>query len=186
MNTNQRKTVKSVAQKEVLGELHVGDQLYNALHGVGDITLKAKFAVFMVMHDFYYPAQRIASKQDTANPDYAGGRDEIIKIVRACLDSVPKIVQPILERWIDEVKTDLAARTAQYEGEGTRMTKDEMFLQLRAQGYEIGNPCSIDEEICEESICDCGHEGLDYFAFRKTDSYRAVSVCPNCDTTEEF
>jgi hypothetical protein len=113
--SNRQSTIENRQSSEPLGELHITDQLYNALHGVGDIPLNYKIAVYVAVHDHAYPEKKIVSRQEEADCDYRAGRDEIVRIVIACLASVKQIALPILDRWIAEVEAYYAANVARAE-----------------------------------------------------------------------
>jgi hypothetical protein len=108
-------SVKSVSENEPLGSLWIGDQLYNALHGVGDISREHRIAVINIMHDYYHPDKKIVPPEAEANENFRVGRDEIIHIVRACLASVPQTAEPILTHWADQIKAEFGSRVAECE-----------------------------------------------------------------------
>ena len=139
MNNQQPNSVSSVisvAPDEVLGELNVTDQLYNALHGVGDIPLNCKIAVYVAVHDHAYPEKRIAERQEEADADYRAGRDEIVHIVIACMASVKQIALPILDRWIAEVEAHYAANVARAE----QFMADHGVEESHHEKHEGGRP----------------------------------------------
>jgi hypothetical protein len=104
-----------VAENGPLGSLWIGDQLYNALHGAGEIDWQHKLSVVTIMHDYYQPAQKLTPPEAEADRAFCEGRDYIIRIVRGCLASVPRIAEPILNRWADQIKAEFGARVAECE-----------------------------------------------------------------------
>lgn len=102
-----------------LGELHITDRLYNALHGVGDLSPCEKTAVLITMHDHLYPGDKIVRDDDPrADERYLSGRDEIIRIVERCLATVPETVRPILQCWLLDVHEYFHALTGGIKEEG--------------------------------------------------------------------
>ena len=86
------------------GELHITDRLYNALHGVGDLSPCEKSAVLITMHDHYFPGDKIVRDDDPELIDaYRAGRDEIIHIVERCLAALPGTTRAILQCWLLDV-----------------------------------------------------------------------------------
>jgi hypothetical protein len=110
---NKPETLPFVAENEVIGSLWLGDQLYNALHGVGDISWQHKIAVVTIMHDYYCPDKKLVPASAESQEAFRAGRDDIIGIVKACLASVPQIADPILGQWADQIKAEYQQRCAE-------------------------------------------------------------------------
>jgi len=75
--------------------------------------------------------------------------------------------------------------------ETTSETIEDIARRLTEQGYRRGAPSphaeSVDRVICAGSTCsECGHVGLDYVPFYKSNSYRSFMACPKCDYVAEI
>lgn len=69
----------------------------------------------------------------------------------------------------------------------TKHTLWRMRDEGEFDGYKLGLPHEIDDEVCAESTCShCGHKGLDCVAYRSPHSYRCFAECPACWHAEEF
>jgi len=110
---NHQSVIEDCQSAEPLGSLPFSDQLYNALHGIGDISHVAKTAVLMVMHDYYHPAEKIATEEHIESQQgYEIGRDEIIHVVNRCLESMPQSANAALSRWVNELKAEMKEKIA--------------------------------------------------------------------------
>ena len=79
-----------------------------------------------------------------------------------------------------------------------REHRDELADRLEAEGYEIGKPhhvtadcLAMDQQTAAEGHCDaCGHQGLEFLAFRPTNrnerGYRCLLWCSACDAAVEM
>lgn len=70
----------------------------------------------------------------------------------------------------------------------------DLSVQFEEEGYSPGPPASlsrraqtIDRDCCQECPCEaCGEIGLNWSAWHKGTSYRAVATCTRCDHSVEF
>lgn len=106
---NRKSINENEPSQETFGELCFEDQLYNALHGVDDISHLAKVAVTMVMHDYYNPQEKIVTEQ-MEKSEYGIGRDRIIHIVTQCLATAPDTANAALSRWVFELIAEMRNR----------------------------------------------------------------------------
>ena len=91
----------SIDPREI-GRLDVMDELFNALHGVGDVDLEIKELVVLTVDDI----QTGGGKAMTVKGD--GQKQmlcEIYKTLAAALNNKPNTVKAVLERWLTELKT---------------------------------------------------------------------------------
>lgn len=90
-----------------IGELLPKDQIYNALCGIGDIPLFAKYSILAIIHDRRYPEEQ--SVVGGALPKSTILTTE--NLVESAFRARPEIAERVIDAWINEVERDIQRET---------------------------------------------------------------------------
>lgn len=87
-----------------LGRLDILDELFNALHGVGDVDRELKEMVLLIAYAEIHDGGRYFSTIDKVEKKQM--LIEIIKVIYAAIRNRPAVAKAILKRWMTELESE--------------------------------------------------------------------------------
>ena len=100
-----------------IGRLDELDELFNALHGVGDVDVETKELVLGILGDIHHGGQTLSHLDTQQKKDLV---IDILRIIAAALKNRPDTALTVLGRWLVEIQTAAAAVGSNHEEhEGT-------------------------------------------------------------------
>jgi len=88
-----------------LGRLDELDELFNALHGVGDVCFVMKELVLGIVHDIHNGGQTLSRLDTQHKKDMVV---DILRIINAALKNRPDMAMSVLGQWLVDLQTAAA------------------------------------------------------------------------------
>lgn len=92
--------VVSLSNQE-LGRLDILDELFNALHGVGDVDRELKEMVLLIVAEIHNGGHYFSTTDSIEKKEIIV---EIIKVIYAALHNRPAVAEAVLQRWMMELE----------------------------------------------------------------------------------
>lgn len=82
------------------------DELFNSLHGVGDVDRELKELVLLIIDDIHDGGRYFSTIDKVEKKEMVV---EITKIIAAAIRNRPAVAKAVLKRWMEEVQENIFA-----------------------------------------------------------------------------